>query len=193
MIRGSRDPARTRQPVWLEPELATLTRDRFSDPAWIFEREFDGERLPRVQAAGQQLRLMTRSRLEVTGTYPQIADALRPRRPATSSSAGKSWPPTGIGPVFPAAASARGSRARAVAQAGFTEWTADGQLRHPRFRDLRRDKTPRRGPGTALRGPALRPWPAGHRGTAAASAPGQGLVPPRLRPVGHVIAPPPRS
>jgi bifunctional non-homologous end joining protein LigD len=32
------------QPGWLDPELATLTRDRFSDPAWIFERKLDGER-----------------------------------------------------------------------------------------------------------------------------------------------------
>ena len=38
------DPAQSRQPDWLEPELATLTADRFSDPAWIFERKFDGER-----------------------------------------------------------------------------------------------------------------------------------------------------
>jgi DNA ligase D-like protein (predicted ligase) len=31
---------------------------------------------------------------------------------------------------------------RLVAQIGFTEWTADGQLRHPRFQGLRRDKEP---------------------------------------------------
>ena len=31
---------------------------------------------------------------------------------------------------------------RLVAQVGFTEWTADGQLRHPRFQGLRRDKDP---------------------------------------------------
>jgi bifunctional non-homologous end joining protein LigD len=31
---------------------------------------------------------------------------------------------------------------RLVAQVGFTEWTADGQLRHPRFKGLRRDKNP---------------------------------------------------
>ena len=31
---------------------------------------------------------------------------------------------------------------RLVAQVGFTEWTADGQLRHPRFQGLRRDKNP---------------------------------------------------
>ena len=32
------------QPDWLEPELATLTQDRFSDSGWLFERKFDGER-----------------------------------------------------------------------------------------------------------------------------------------------------
>jgi bifunctional non-homologous end joining protein LigD len=30
-----------------------------------------------------------------------------------------------------------------VAQVVFTEWTADGKLRHPRFEGLRRDKSPR--------------------------------------------------
>jgi len=33
---------------------------------------------------------------------------------------------------------------RLVAQIGFTEWTGDGRLRHPRFQGLRRDKDPRR-------------------------------------------------
>lgn len=32
---------------------------------------------------------------------------------------------------------------RLVAQVGFTEWTDDGRLRHPRFEGLRRDKDPR--------------------------------------------------
>ncbi len=31
---------------------------------------------------------------------------------------------------------------RLVAQVAFTEWTADGQLRHPRFRSLRQGKDP---------------------------------------------------
>ena len=74
--QGQRDPARTRQPDWLEPELATLTAGRFSDPAWIFERKFDGERCLAFRA-GQQLRLMTRNQQQVTSTYPEIADALR--------------------------------------------------------------------------------------------------------------------
>jgi bifunctional non-homologous end joining protein LigD len=73
--QGKRDPAPTRQPGWLEPELATLTADRFSDPAWIFERKFDGERCLAFRD-GDQLRLMTRNRQQVTGTYPEIAGAL---------------------------------------------------------------------------------------------------------------------
>ncbi len=31
---------------------------------------------------------------------------------------------------------------RLVAQIGFSEWTTDGMLRHPRFQGLRRDKEP---------------------------------------------------
>ena len=74
--QGQRDPAPARQPGWLEPELATLTADRFSDPAWIFERKFDGERCLAFRD-GEQLRLVTRNRQQVTGTYPEITEALR--------------------------------------------------------------------------------------------------------------------
>ena len=74
--QGQRDPAPTRQPGWLEPELATLTADRFSDPAWIFERKFDGERCLAFRD-GEQLRLVTRNRQQVTGTYPEITEALQ--------------------------------------------------------------------------------------------------------------------
>jgi len=31
-----------------------------------------------------------------------------------------------------------------VAEVGFTEWTGDDKLRHPRFLGLRRDKNPKR-------------------------------------------------
>ena len=67
------------QPDWLEPELATLTADRFSDPAWIYERKFDGERCLAFRD-GDQLRLMTRNQQHVTGTYPEIAEALQAQR-----------------------------------------------------------------------------------------------------------------
>jgi ATP-dependent DNA ligase len=32
---------------------------------------------------------------------------------------------------------------RLVAEVGFSEWTDDGQLRHPRYQGLRDDKDPR--------------------------------------------------
>jgi bifunctional non-homologous end joining protein LigD len=63
------------QPAWLDPELATLTQERFSDPAWIFERKLDGERCLAFRAGGQ-VRLMTRNQKEDTTTYPEIAEAL---------------------------------------------------------------------------------------------------------------------
>ena len=68
-------PVRPDQPGWLDPELATLTRDRFSDPAWIFERKLDGERCLAFRS-GRQVRLMTRNHKEDTSTYPEITEAL---------------------------------------------------------------------------------------------------------------------
>ncbi|HEY3648513.1 MAG TPA: non-homologous end-joining DNA ligase [Streptosporangiaceae bacterium] len=67
------------QPEWLRPELATLTTptaELLSDPGWLFERKFDGERCPAFRA-GPQLRLMTRNQQQVTSTYPEIAKVLR--------------------------------------------------------------------------------------------------------------------
>jgi bifunctional non-homologous end joining protein LigD len=68
-------PARPDLPDWLEPELATLTRDRFSDREWIFERKLDGERCLAFKSGGR-VRLMTRNQKEDTSTYPEIARAL---------------------------------------------------------------------------------------------------------------------
>ncbi|HEY2239427.1 MAG TPA: non-homologous end-joining DNA ligase [Streptosporangiaceae bacterium] len=65
-----------KQPDWLEPELATLTRDRFSDPAWLYERKLDGERCLAFRA-GDSIRMMTRNQKEVSNNYPEIAAALR--------------------------------------------------------------------------------------------------------------------
>ena len=63
------------QPGWMDPELATLTRDRFSDPEWIYERKLDGERCLAFRS-GTGVRLMTRNQKEDTSTYPEIAEAL---------------------------------------------------------------------------------------------------------------------
>jgi bifunctional non-homologous end joining protein LigD len=62
-------------PGWVDPELATLTRDRFFDRAWMYERKFDGERcLAYRDSSG--VALMTRNRQRVNSTYPELATAL---------------------------------------------------------------------------------------------------------------------
>jgi len=67
--------ARSPMPSWVEPQLATLTHERFSDPAWIFERKLDGERCLAFTDAGGA-RLMSRSQREITSTFPEIVAAL---------------------------------------------------------------------------------------------------------------------
>jgi DNA ligase D-like protein (predicted ligase) len=64
-----------RVPEWQSPTLATLTDERFSDPEWIFERKLDGVRGLAFRDGGQ-VRLLSRNRLSLNGTYPEIVDAL---------------------------------------------------------------------------------------------------------------------
>ena len=63
------------QPDWVEPQLATLTRDWFSDPAWIFERKLDGERCLAFGRDGQ-VHLLTRNKKSANAAYPELAEAL---------------------------------------------------------------------------------------------------------------------
>jgi DNA ligase D-like protein (predicted ligase) len=66
-------------PTWMDPQLATLTRDRFSSPEWIFERKLDGERC--LAFAGRDgVRLLSRSQHDITRTFPEIAAALEAQR-----------------------------------------------------------------------------------------------------------------
>ncbi|HET9899003.1 MAG TPA: non-homologous end-joining DNA ligase [Streptosporangiaceae bacterium] len=64
---------------WLEPELATLTKERFSDPGWLYERKFDGERCLAYRSGGK-VALVTRNALDVSATYPEVRDALLSQR-----------------------------------------------------------------------------------------------------------------
>ena len=66
-------------PSWVEPQLATLTRERFSDPAWIFERKLDGERC--LAFCGPDgVSLKSRSQHEISSRFPEIAGALAAQR-----------------------------------------------------------------------------------------------------------------
>jgi bifunctional non-homologous end joining protein LigD len=62
-------------PDWRAPTLATLTESHFSDPDWIFERKFDGMRCLAFRN-GDQVRLLSRNRKPLNGTYPELVDAL---------------------------------------------------------------------------------------------------------------------
>jgi bifunctional non-homologous end joining protein LigD len=55
---------------------ATLTKERFTDPAWIFERKLDGIRCVAVRASGGRVRLLSRNNLSLSGRYPELASAL---------------------------------------------------------------------------------------------------------------------
>ncbi len=56
--------------------LATLTHNYFSDPDWIFECKFDGERALAF-CHGGEVRLMTRNRKLINDTYPELVTALK--------------------------------------------------------------------------------------------------------------------
>jgi bifunctional non-homologous end joining protein LigD len=62
-------------PDWVDPQLATLTKDRFSDPAWIFERKLDGERCLAF-CAGGEVGLLTRNKKRANASYPELVEAL---------------------------------------------------------------------------------------------------------------------
>jgi bifunctional non-homologous end joining protein LigD len=56
--------------------LATLTEDRFSDPKWIFERKLDGVRCLAHRDTRGRVRLLSRNDHDLSGAYPEIADAI---------------------------------------------------------------------------------------------------------------------
>ena len=62
-------------PDRVDPMLATLVDDAFSDPNWIFERKLDGERALAYRDGGS-VRLVSRNERELADTYPEIAEAL---------------------------------------------------------------------------------------------------------------------
>ena len=62
-------------PSWLEPMAATLTADRFVDPAWTFERKLDGIRLLAYKD-GHRVHLWSRNRLALNNSYPEVARAI---------------------------------------------------------------------------------------------------------------------
>lgn len=67
---------RSPHPDWLAPMLATLTHDHFSDPDWLFEPKFDGERALAFRD-GDRVRSMSRNQKNLNDTYPELEQALK--------------------------------------------------------------------------------------------------------------------
>lgn len=61
--------------AFVAPMLATLTDERFSDAAWIYERKLDGIRV--VAARDRHgAHLWSRSEQDLDATYPELVDAV---------------------------------------------------------------------------------------------------------------------
>jgi bifunctional non-homologous end joining protein LigD len=62
-------------PSWLEPMAATLTRERFTGPEWVFERKLDGIRMLAFKQ-GREVRLLSRNQLPLHQSYPAVVSAV---------------------------------------------------------------------------------------------------------------------
>ncbi len=62
-------------PSWLEPMAATLTRERFEGPDWVFERKLDGIRLLAFKERAA-VRLLSRNQLVQNAHYPAFVAAI---------------------------------------------------------------------------------------------------------------------
>jgi bifunctional non-homologous end joining protein LigD len=61
-------------PDWIPPMLATLSERVFSNPQWIYEQKFDGERCITYRSGGR-IRLSSRNRTLLNDTYPELVEA----------------------------------------------------------------------------------------------------------------------
>ena len=67
--------ARLKKLRWVDPMLATLTREYFSDPDWIFEPKLDGVRCLAFKS-GDDVQLMSRNKLDLSAAYGGVAQAI---------------------------------------------------------------------------------------------------------------------
>ncbi|BES70593.1 non-homologous end-joining DNA ligase [Marinobacter nanhaiticus D15-8W] len=67
--------SKTKMPSEVNPMLATLTDNHFSDPDWLFERKLDGERCLAFHD-GKTTHLYSRKPKSLDATYPELREAL---------------------------------------------------------------------------------------------------------------------
>ena len=74
-LRTKLRPTVTAFPDWVEPMAATLTRERFATPEWVFERKLDGIRVLAFKRGGD-VRLLSRNQLPQNASYPSVVAAI---------------------------------------------------------------------------------------------------------------------
>jgi bifunctional non-homologous end joining protein LigD len=62
--------------------LATLVREPFDKPGWVYEEKYDGIRILAYKE-GKRVELVSRNEIDRTEGFPQIVDAIRELKPAT--------------------------------------------------------------------------------------------------------------
>ena len=65
-----------KQPEWINPMLAKLTHDEFSDADWVYERKLDGIRCL-IFKDGREVRIMSRNGNDLSENYPEIVEVLQ--------------------------------------------------------------------------------------------------------------------
>src|SRR5262245_16392920 len=64
---------------WISPMLATLTREHFSDPLWIYEPKLDGIRCLAYRS-GNKVHLYSRNQLSLNQTFSELIEPLRQQK-----------------------------------------------------------------------------------------------------------------
>jgi bifunctional non-homologous end joining protein LigD len=72
---GRKRLRRVSMPAFMPPMLATLTKHVFSDPGWLYEPKFDGQR-SLLWRRGSAVRLLTRNEKDRTSHYPDLSAAI---------------------------------------------------------------------------------------------------------------------
>src|SRR4051794_11284368 len=67
---------------WMPPMLATLTREHFSDPLWIYEPKLDGIRCLAYRT-GNKVELYSRNRLSLNDTFSDLIQPLLHQKPGS--------------------------------------------------------------------------------------------------------------
>lgn len=70
------DIRRSKQPKWTAPMLATLSKNPFFEPGWIYERKLDGMRCL-LHKDGDQIKIWSRNKISQNSVYPELVAALK--------------------------------------------------------------------------------------------------------------------